>query len=376
VKAAPGDADPSFGSGGTVINNISYVTIHKVLVQPDGKIIVVGSRKIAIQFGQPQLLDYLFVRRYTSTGVLESSYPGLKRGIGVDAALQPDGKLVVIGHAPNTIISPFGGTMDVNSPAVWRFNTNATTDTTFGNGGTQLINTTEKGNFHIGTFGGSIFVAYGSSSLFALNPSYKVSRLSATGSIDYTLTMPFTFVGNESAFAMRVDPANGDIVAGGPRNTDQNTVLRRYNQDGAVVTGFGVNGMAVVPDCTVPNPELRIKDIEIEPNGSILVHRYIYSTFSWVNISRQTSNGAPDLLCKSVNLQQYIGTNILMQPDGKFLFFVGVFGLYWRHFPDGTFDTGIQFPNAGAAAVIQPDQKIVSVSSDGIAITITRRLLD
>ena len=295
--AAAGDYDPTFGNAGTATDwSANNVTVHKILVQPDGRIIVVGTRKVPILTGPP--IDKVFVRRYTSTGVLDTSYTGLKPGIGYDAELQPDGKLVVIGAAPNTVYSREGLVMSTISPVVWRFNSNGSIDTSFGTSGAAFFNTTERGNFHIEVFAGSIFIAYGSRPMNVVTTSYKVSRLDSNGSTDFSLTMPMTYVSGEKAFSMKVDAASGDMIVAGPKSTNQNTVLRRYTQNGALVTSFGTSGEAAVPDCSTPNPELRVKDLVIQPDGSILVHRYTGSGNRAVNISRQSSGGTADGLLR------------------------------------------------------------------------------
>ena len=59
VLAAPWDYDRTFGTNGIAIDQTSRVAVRKVLVQPDGRIIIVGSRKIQILMGE--LVDFLFV---------------------------------------------------------------------------------------------------------------------------------------------------------------------------------------------------------------------------------------------------------------------------------------------------------------------------
>ena len=378
AKAAPGDLDPTFGTGGIAIDITftSSVKIRKVLLQPDGKIIVVGSKKIPLIIGQDPL-DYLFVRRYTSTGAIDTTYPTSMRGVGADAEVQADGKLVVLGRAPNTVSSIFGS-VDTSSPVVWRFNANGTIDTGFGSNGSTFLNSTEFGNYHIEVFAGNTFIAYASRSPFFIStPSYRVAKLSPSGTIDFTITPPFTYNADEKAFSMKVDPSNGDIVVGGTSNVDQNTVLRRYTQNGAVVSAFGLNGAAPVPDCSRPEPsELLIKDLIIQPDGKILVHR-ITGPSSWghINISRQTSNGVADGLCTWAFGPPYLGPDLFLQPDGKYFYFLGVFSAAVRYFPDGTQD--VNFVHLALnPAVIQPDQKWVRATTGDGAITLERRLLD
>jgi uncharacterized delta-60 repeat protein len=217
--AAPGDPDPTFGAGGTATDFVNGVTIRDVVLQPDGKIIVVGSKKLTIQIGEPPK-DYLFIRRYTATGVLETTFnTTLKQGIGYDAEVQPDGKVVVIGQAPNTVTSPFGVTVNTTSPVVWRFNGNGTLDTNFGSNGARFVNAQSGGNLGIEVFNTYIVITYASRNLFLLGDySYKVSRLTQNGSFDYTMTLPFPYAQYADVTVM-LDPLTSDIVALGKQRS-------------------------------------------------------------------------------------------------------------------------------------------------------------
>ena len=381
--AAPGDLDPTFGTNGVATDNLGRkATVHKVLTQPDGKIVVVGTWKVLIQLNQPPE-DRVFVRRYTAAGALDQSFGLGRPGIGFDAALQSDGKIVVLGRAPNTITS-FLGTVDTISPVVWRFNTNGTIDTGFGNNGTRFISLIDapasRGNYHIGVFNDQIFVGYAARSPFVYPSTfrYKVSRISAIGAIDFTITPPFKFIADEKAFAMKVEANTGDIIVVGPRDTNENSVVRRYTPDGALDSGFGTNGEAAVPDCG--SEEVRPKDVVVQPDGKILVHRFTGYNNSVVVISRLLDGGSADrgFQCAEWYLPPAIGDTLYLQPDGKFFIYAGLVAGAIRSFPDGSSDglfNGVTyFPSA-----IQPDQKIVeahAVYPNYTSISISRRLLD
>lgn len=125
--AAPSPLDPTFGSGGTVISTNAGGSPTDLLVQPDGKLVLlatgVGSRSIVLQ-------------RYTPSGAPDTTYgnrgraevsfsDGLHRAS--DAALQADGKIVVVG---TTDVATGGDAM-----AVARFTTTGALDPGFGAGG-------------------------------------------------------------------------------------------------------------------------------------------------------------------------------------------------------------------------------------------------
>ena len=123
--------DPTFGNNGFVLQGLSGSggdTGEDVIIQPDGRIIVVGKRG--------GVEEDLAVLRFLQNGVLDNSFSGngiATVGIGVNAvgfavALQGDGSIVVGGSAEFP-----GGSFDEITFA--RFTMEGTLDTTFsGNG--------------------------------------------------------------------------------------------------------------------------------------------------------------------------------------------------------------------------------------------------
>ena len=132
ATGAPGSLDPSFGTGGKVQTNVNPNQVTNAALQPDGKILVIASLadfKIAsLVFG---------VLRYTPGGALDPSFgsAGIVRTaftIGFHypygIAIQPDGKIVVAGSAS----SPNNSTDMI---AVARYSTDGSLDGSFGSGG-------------------------------------------------------------------------------------------------------------------------------------------------------------------------------------------------------------------------------------------------
>ncbi|MDP6759220.1 MAG: hypothetical protein QF481_01730, partial [Acidimicrobiales bacterium] len=134
VDPSDGSLDATFGSGGKVIHDIGgKELITAIDVQPDGKILVAGTTDASGT-------DDFFVARYTSAGVLDTTFSS--DGIhvfdlgssaedtlwGMD--LQPDGRIVVGGYS--------GGDW-----AVARLTADGDMDTTFGGG--DGITTTDFG---------------------------------------------------------------------------------------------------------------------------------------------------------------------------------------------------------------------------------------
>jgi uncharacterized delta-60 repeat protein len=133
-----GSLDSSFGNGGTVTTDFfgTEDDAFSVLIQPDGKIIAVGSSNNPATF-----YDFAAVR-YLSNGTIDTTF-GVGGKVTTDfgdqnfdrahsAALQPDGSIVAAGFA----ISQNGGSQNF---AVARYTPNGVLDTTFSRDGMTEI---------------------------------------------------------------------------------------------------------------------------------------------------------------------------------------------------------------------------------------------
>lgn len=133
-SAAPaGSVDTGFGTGGTVVTNVSTNpdVFRGVTVQSDDKIIAVG-------YSTPTTSQDFLVVRYNSDGSLDTSFGtggivwvdfGLTAADTDDAydvVVQTDGKIIVVGTAMNDF-------------AVCRLNSNGTLDTTFDTDGKRTF---------------------------------------------------------------------------------------------------------------------------------------------------------------------------------------------------------------------------------------------
>src|SRR5207237_707876 len=127
-----GSLDPTFGNGGTVVNDFgqgleSYAI--QLIIQPDGKLIIAGESSY----------EFL-VARYNPNGTLDTTFAGSGHALAnfssnwdgaTDAVLQADGKIVLVGWS--IVNSPY------YSFALARFNSDGSLDQSFGNGGEVLI---------------------------------------------------------------------------------------------------------------------------------------------------------------------------------------------------------------------------------------------
>jgi uncharacterized delta-60 repeat protein len=104
VRYTPsGDLDASFGDGGKVVFSIFDNDYgRKLVIQPDGRIVIAGS----VCIGDGDTYCYLGAARVDDRGALDPSFGGTGKvhtdvgglgGLAFDVALQPDNQIVVGG---------------------------------------------------------------------------------------------------------------------------------------------------------------------------------------------------------------------------------------------------------------------------------------
>ena len=172
IKAAPGDLDLSFGSGGKLTDWTGEA--RSVAIAPNGKIVVVGNTTY------PPLWD-VAVARYNSDGSPDVTFGNAGKVshsislftylFGVDVAVQQDGKIVITGYDND---KGLGG--------IIRLNENGSLDTSFDNDGVVL---TYGGSYSVTIQpDGKIITTAGVP--FNSEFSYQIRRFNANGSIDTT----------------------------------------------------------------------------------------------------------------------------------------------------------------------------------------------
>lgn len=203
ASAAPSDFDKTFANGGIALPNFGGFAVPTgSVVQPDGKILVVGT-----SFGTPTARDYrqlvarfnqdgTFDAGFGSGGVVLTDYEAVVTNIeyGTSIIVLADGRIVTTGLA--------GGAEDGSDApqdsTVTRFLANGAPDTTFG--------PTNNGKLRLG--------------------------LGDSGTKDY---------------ARKVIPAAGDglfVTGGAFRTPDQDAYLIKLTSAGALDTSFSGDGIA------------------------------------------------------------------------------------------------------------------------------------
>jgi len=183
---------------------------------------------------------------FGSGGIVTTTAGGLSNAFAVatyPAGSANAGEVVAVGDAQvGTVNKP------KNEPAIVRYNTNGTLDTSFGGTGAVIMNLKSGGMARdvVVQPDGKIVVAYSSGGTFNL------ARYNANGSLDTsfggqgtgivsTSTGKFT---TDTAYSLALEPS-GDIVVAGTvsSSTGPNLAVLRYTAGGLLDTSFGTGGI-------------------------------------------------------------------------------------------------------------------------------------
>lgn len=238
--------DPGFGDGGRVRTDFGgFDRAEAVAIQPDRKILVVGSSS------RPDNTYAIALARYNPDGTLDAGFGtggrlvttlGRTKATANDVALQPDGKILIVGHA-----LPRGQEL-----AVARLHPDGRLDASFGTGGVALLATLPGlGEAVTLTPDGRIVVA-GMVSRGGKG-DFAVWRLLPDGALDPAFGDHGRVVtdfanGSDWARAVALTP-DGRILVGGTTETDPTDpfsgdfALALYDSKGRLVPGFGSGGL-------------------------------------------------------------------------------------------------------------------------------------
>ena len=319
---AAGDLDPTFGNGGKIVTDFSVPAgANALAIQSDGKLIVAGIVQLPTGF------DF-GLARYNPDGSLDTSF-GNGGSLAIDffggddralaVALQPDGKIVVAGHATTQ-----SGGLDF---ALARVNSNGTIDTSFGSGGKitddfhgrddriRSILILSDGRIGVAGFAtqadgssygaAAVYKANGNLigkgdddgfkvfSALALQPDgkiilggsvvegqgprddFRLQRIDANFEPDPAFgnrgDVITDFGGNDDAFALALQP-DGKIVAAGASGQAGvgEFALARYNTDGSLDSSFGSSGKLRSSSLGSPGKGAIANAVLIQPDNKIV----------------------------------------------------------------------------------------------------------
>ena len=240
-----GTLDTSFSNDGiqTTAIGIDKDKSYALVLQPDGKIVIVGSTKVGGDF------NMAFVR-YLTNGDLDSSFgtdgiTSVSLSNGNDPAysvfLQPDGKIVAAGYAQYDL-------------GVVRLTSNGIPDSTFDFDGIakeHIGSTFTKAHACVLQPDGKIVVA---GSVNSGNDDIMILRLNSNGSLDSTFHSNGIYVLADTASyaianALVLQPNGKIILSGFTISTDsllEDFITIRFNTDGTIDSTFGENGNGIV----------------------------------------------------------------------------------------------------------------------------------
>jgi uncharacterized delta-60 repeat protein len=278
-------------------------------VQTDGKVLVAGTSSNGIdssyalaRYNTDGTLDPTFGSG-GKTPVQFRSTPGLEKVSNV--VVQADGKIVVVGGVGNQIST-------TSQIAVARFNSDGSLDSSFGTGGLVLINHAEPTvdtNFApVGTLQADqkILVAVVLDEGSATGPSMPVLelvRLQSDGSLDASFgangqieedSLHFDQV---RAIAVQID--NKIVTAGATFATALGAevfAVARFNPDGSADTSFGTGGEVLGSQGSA-----FAKGLAVQPDGRLVV----------TGVSQQPSGPASSTLVGSIFVARYLADGSL-----------------------------------------------------------------
>ncbi len=208
------DNDFSLFPSGSVVTSLSAVSVNgaAVAIQPDGKIVAVAAYTEQDRFGS--FFVKRILARFTIGGFTDFSteFDTVVSETPATIAIQPDGKILVAGSRN------VGG---FSQPMLLRFNADGSPDAAFGTGG--QVADVPANCINCDLFG------------MALAPDGKI-----------------LVTGNHQAVV------NGSV----------DDVVLRYNSDGTLDASFGVNGEKVA---SLGSGHVRPRGIALQPDGKILI---------------------------------------------------------------------------------------------------------
>lgn len=243
ATAAPGDPDPSFGTGGKVLTRIDGVStgVKSVAVQSDGKILATGGygNFLLVRYNPDGSLDQSF----GMNGVLKTFFSVSGDSSSETLAVQPDGRIVVVGTVAVNLRTYF---------AAARFNSDGTFDTGFGNQGKTVMTFNPAATELSETVYGLARQTDGKLVLLGQSGSnFVVFRLNANGTPDTSFGTDGFFSTNFVALGSQRYRTNNilvqtdnKIIVGGIENFNgqiTGTIIR-LNANGTPDTGFAANG--------------------------------------------------------------------------------------------------------------------------------------
>jgi len=274
-----GSLDNTFGGNGKVVFDFQNLNdeIRELLIQPDGKIIAVGS-----SISSNQAYAQMSIWRINPDGTTDFNFnnvgtvtrlPGSQeRILGQTALLQPDGGILCIGRWQTN-------TVDVYNLFLVRLNPDGTPDVSFDGDGDAIFN---LGYIDEEVYGSALqsdgkIVLAGRFNDGQIGDDAFVARMNANGSIDNsfgTNGFSITHLGGDfdlDNFRSVALTGSGKILAAGytkPQSFNEKVMLAQFNTDGTVDNAFGSGGVSFHDYSGLISAAY---DMAIQPDGKIVI---------------------------------------------------------------------------------------------------------
>jgi uncharacterized delta-60 repeat protein len=315
--------DASFGDGGTRTTEFgapeggvfSDGGANAVAVQPNGKIVAVGSAPFGA-FGVARYnVDGSLDRSFARDGTLTAGFGGPAYDVVLESDENPyaDRKIVVVGQTGE------------GNFALARYNADGSLDDAFGRGGTVTIDFAgwEVGPSVALQHDGKIVVA--GTTVDGRTGKFALARYNADGSPDDTFglggkqTTEFSVRHDAKAVAIQTD---GKVVVAGSAQSDDggDFALARYNSDGSLDRPFGIDDDG--EQATSFGGQDYARAVAIQPDGKIVAIGQSANDFA---IARYNADGSPDEMFGLGGKQTTDfgagsvdgASDVALQPDGK-----------------------------------------------------------
>lgn len=333
---ADGTKDTSFDIG---VGGAPNTIVEKIIEQPDGKLLVTAVRNW-------NNTSYRGLIRLNANGSFDTSFD-MPEEVGAvsNAALLPDGKIIIIGI----------NTIDEEQIAVVRLNSNGAIDPAF----TAVPTDSQIGCVALQADGKILLGGYFKEYAGVMKNSF--TRLNSDGTPDTSFNIDTGL--NDAVYSIAVRD-NGTTLIGGSftrfQNIPQNGIVS-LNNDGSYDASFNIGD----------GFNEKVRKIVTQPDGKILVGGDFteFDGESANHIVRLNADGSRDFTFDAGSgFNNYVQT-IAVQPDGKVLVggrFTEIDGLPQKYFvrlnadgsKDTSFDVDESFNHRVTQIEMQADDKI------------------
>ncbi|MCJ7432362.1 MAG: cadherin domain-containing protein, partial [Anaerolineales bacterium] len=324
--AAFGSLDPTFGTNGIVIADLgsSSDSVSDIALQPDGRIIMMGSATSQL----PILM------RYNSNGSVDATFGTngkLTLNFGSKVAIQPDGKLVVAGSSNHSF-------------AVARYNSNgASLDNTFGTNGVAIIPSDPREDSYsvsdLAIESDGKIVVVGTLRCGQCNfTDIVIAHFNSDGTpydTDFSngliILDKFNFPNNRynSGQAVAIQSDGKIVISGGMMDNDGEgqISLARLNTDGLSDKTFGTNGKGTITAAVtafhyhkssmVLQTDGRIVVVGTTSDGDDLLNDLVVARFNGNGVL-DTTFGGTGIAITDFGGNEF-GTDVHLQADGRII---------------------------------------------------------